>query len=131
MAARGPERPRLPVVVRSGAAAGLGASGKVSFVKRLTELANDAGEVQNVRANAIDAVVHLQGRETIPFLKSLVKPEIGNSGVRCSAAMLLVKLTGGAVEDVHAVEALAGRCLIDDGSGEIMGWRKKKARDAL
>ena len=95
----------LPDDVRCGAASGLGASGDGSYVERLTVLATEAGEARNVRAHAIEGVVRLQGQKAVPLLKSLVKKDTTDDGVRFSAAVPLVKLTSGAVDDLDTVYA--------------------------
>jgi HEAT repeat protein len=103
----------LPDDVRCGAASGLGASGDGSYVERLTVLATEAGEARNVRAHAIEGVVRLQGQKAVPLLKSLVKKDTTDDGVRFSAAVPLVKLTSGAVDDLDTVYALRGPCLTE------------------
>jgi HEAT repeat protein len=103
----------FPGEVRCGAAWGLGASGNVFFVRQLTLFATDVREATDVRAHAVDAIVRLQGKNAIPLLKSLVKQGTKDDAVRCSAAMPLVKLTNGAVEDVDTVSALRGPYLTE------------------
>ncbi len=47
------------------------------------------------------------------MLKTLVKQDTKDGGVRFSAAVSVVKLTGGAVEDVDTVSALRGPSLTE------------------
>jgi HEAT repeat protein len=114
-----------PDTVRSGAAYGLGASGNVSYVQALTSVATDPRDVAEVRAYAIEGIVRLDGQKAIPLLQRLSKEGQKSEGVRCSAALCLVKLTGGAIEDVDTVTALRGPYL-------TVWYRPQKARwDAL
>jgi HEAT repeat protein len=122
----------LSEVARRGAACGLGATADKSFAERLTVVATDAREASAVRAQSADAIAVLQGQKAIPLLRKLAGRETTDDDLRCCAAMSLVRLTGGAIEDVDvdAVSALPGRYMIEEAFKRLFEPREAQ-REAL
>jgi HEAT repeat protein len=115
------------VDLRCCAARGLGRSGNASNVPPLIAIAADSSDSGLVRGYAVDAVAALQAQEAIPFLRRIVKDTKGESGVRCCAAVCLVQLTDGKVDDIETVSALRGNHITEEPTfGHVIGRPERR-----
>lgn len=118
-----------PEVVRRGAVRGLAASGDRDYVRPLSIFVEDGKEESNVRGEAVQAIADLDGGRAVPFLTQIAKAETQDDHVRCCAAMCVVKLTKGAIEDAGVVRGLEGRYWITRTISEVVksGEEQEKA----
>ena len=118
----------MPEAVRSGAAAGLAMSKDQRFVEPLVALAKDGREADNLRGNAVEAIADIEGSRAVPFLTRSPTVASEDAHVRCCAAMLVVKLTNGAVSDVGVVAALEGRYSTEGSITAVVEGRKAQRK---
>lgn len=103
----------VPELVRRGAAEALGIAKDRRFVEPLGAVATNDREPPDLRGTVIDAIASLDGTRAIQFLTKVAVTPAVDGHVRCCAAMQIVHLTGGAIEDVRIVHALEGRYAIE------------------
>lgn len=103
----------LPDDVRSSAADGLALSKDRRFVEPLLAIAKDGKEASDFRGDIVEAIADLDGSRAIPFLTEIATTKNEDDHVQCRAALCVVKLTEGAVDDVGIVAALQGRYRIE------------------
>jgi hypothetical protein len=72
-------------------------------------VAKDRAEAADVRGAAVEAIPSIEGLRATPLLTCLAKDSTDNDHVRCCAAMSIVKLTDGAIDDVGILPAFDGR----------------------
>jgi HEAT repeat protein len=99
----------LPDGVRGSAAHGLALSRERRFVEPLVAVAKDGKEASDFRGRVVEAIADLDGSRAIPFLTEIATTKTEDEHVRCRAALCVVKLTEGAVDDVGIVAAIQGR----------------------
>ena len=91
---------------RAAAALGIGLLGSRDATPALFAAAEDKSAPTMVRVEAIRAVAKLDGITSAPLLTRIAKSEGTVDEVRFSAAMELVAMTNGAIEDVAILPAL-------------------------
>jgi HEAT repeat protein len=104
-----------PTRVRGGAAWGLGLSKDRSYAEPLTILAADTTDHRWVRREMLSVITWLEGQDAVKRLLPMVRAEADSVEVRCYAAMHVVRLTDGKIDDADFVWIITHGYVVVDG----------------
>jgi HEAT repeat protein len=102
-----PKKYFTPTDMREGAVRGLGLLREREAIEPLEQILKDKlGHPYRVRAGAATALADIQGRDVAPLLKQIAIDRGEHEKVRMSAAIALVEVTKGEIDDVEVVNAV-------------------------
>jgi HEAT repeat protein len=106
---------------RIDAAKALGQIGDPRAIESLHAVLRDGKDYNQFRRAALYAIAEIDGAKAVPLLTPFAKAEAENERIRYRAAMCIVKVTDGAINDVAVVAALrlgySSRVTADDSDG--------------
>jgi len=97
-----------PKYLRSAAAEGLGLMGNREALPPLTVVLKDTSQPRDLRVEVIHAIPKLAGAESLSLLTQIAKSSGDGVEARFWAALEIVSITDGAIEDVEILSPLKG-----------------------